>query len=390
MRRRAGNPSRSGAVSCTPEFGSHPRGETGFSSVNRPVRIHLGHHFYGAGNVGDDFMLAGFLGALASLAPDTTLTCCVPFPLAPLQQRFPAITWLPCDSPTRARCIADSDAWLGLGGSPFQHALSRWFLDHLLEESEHCRRAGKPMFYLGIGVQTAAEVASADVRVLVEQAAAIWTRDPGSAERLAAQASPSRIHAAADLAHLFFRAQPPPPAQPGRACVVANFDYATWPAQPAFLRAIETLSPSERVWLAQETRELPGAERALYATLPPSVQVRWKLVTPDVPGEPLGSVLGRWPSGEWLLTSRYHAALAGGWAGSKVIVIETNEKLRAAAAELGAAAVRPDADEPTIARALASATPARSGAAQAGQAFAACEQFVRAVRGARSALAGGS
>jgi hypothetical protein len=27
-------------------------------------RIHLGHHFYGAGNLGDDFMLAGFLAAL--------------------------------------------------------------------------------------------------------------------------------------------------------------------------------------------------------------------------------------------------------------------------------------------------------------------------------------
>ena len=25
------------------------------------MRIHLGHHFYGAGNLGDDFMLAGFL-----------------------------------------------------------------------------------------------------------------------------------------------------------------------------------------------------------------------------------------------------------------------------------------------------------------------------------------
>ena len=39
----------------------------------RPLRLHIGHHFFGAGNVGDDLMLAGFLvgitGAAAPLTP---------------------------------------------------------------------------------------------------------------------------------------------------------------------------------------------------------------------------------------------------------------------------------------------------------------------------------
>ena len=180
------------------------------------MRIHLGHHFYGAGNLGDDFMLAGFLAAMRTLAPQATFTCCVPFALDPLRRRFPAITWLPCDEPTRARCIAECAAWLGLGGSPFQSALSRWFVDHLLSEAALCARAHKPMYFLGVGVQTSAELADPDVQRICAQAAAIWTRDAASAERLAALPAPPPIASAADLAHLFFRETPPPAASAAR------------------------------------------------------------------------------------------------------------------------------------------------------------------------------
>lgn len=361
-----------------------------------PVRIHLGHHFYGAGNLGDDFMLAGFLGALAQLAPGPTLTCSVPFALEPLQRRFPEIEWLPYSADLRSRAIAACDVWLGLGGSPFQHAQSRWFVDHLLEEAALCAREGKPMYYLGIGIQSAEEAAADCVRQLCAQATAIWTRDPASAERLQTGVSKMRIESAADLAHGFFRRQPPPPAVPGRLCLVANFDYGGWPGQPACLAAIDELNPAERVWLAQETRELPGAERALHATLPESERSRWRLVAPDIPGAPLERVLAGWPSGEWLVTARYHAALAGAWAGSKVVVIGTNEKLRAAAREIGAPLLAPDADQRAVREALLAARPvAMEGGVRplAEKAFAACAGFVAAsgIRsGIRSALRGGT
>jgi len=341
------------------------------------VRIHLGHHFYGAGNLGDDFMLAGFLAAMRTLAPEATFTSCVPFPLDPLRRRFPEIDWQGYDEPNRKRCIQASDVWLGLGGSPFQSAQSRWFVDHLGEEAAICAQAGKPRFFLGVGVQDAAELVDPDIRRLCASAAGIWTRDTASAQRLLSLPHSPPVTAAADLAHVFFASRPPPAATPGRLTTVLNFDYGGWPGQHACLETLRALPATDRVWLAQESRELPGAERALYAALPDDEKSRWRLVQPDVPGAALPLVLAGWPSGAWLVSARYHAALAGAWAGSRLVVIATNEKLRAAAHELGAPSVAPDATAATFAHALISAAPLPLPHALAAQAHEACAAFLR-------------
>ena len=353
------------------------------------MRIHLGHHFYGAGNLGDDFMLAGFLAAMRTLAPRAKLTCCVPFALDPLHHRFPAIEWLPCSPTDRERAIAGCDAWLGLGGSPFQSDQSRWFVDHLTGEAESCARFGKPMFFLGIGLQRAGELALPAVRHLCAQARGIWTRDAASARLLAALPSPPRlVESAADLAHVFFRDHPPPRAVRGRLTLVANFDYGTWPGQSAVLAAAADLPLTECIWLAQETRELPGAERALHASLSREEQARWKLVVLDDASAPaLESVFSRWPSGEWLVTARYHAALAGAWAGSKIVVLATNDKLRGVAHELGCPSLAPVVtDARKIKSALQAAAPLAPPVHLAERALAACAAFVAAA-GPRSAVA---
>jgi polysaccharide pyruvyl transferase WcaK-like protein len=341
------------------------------------VRIHLGHHFYGAGNLGDDFMLAGFLAAMRALAPGATFACSVPFPLEPLQHRFPEIEWLPYEPAARLSSIRASDVWLGLGGSPFQSAQSRWFIDHLAAEADYCTKERKPMYFLGVGVQTTSELADPAVRNVCAHAAAIWTRDPASAERIQSLPSAPRVETGADLAHLFFRDHKPPAAMPGRLTVVPNFDFAAWPGQSDFLAAGRALPVADRVWLAQESRELPGGERVLFYKLPAEERARWRLVVPEIPGSPLPNALARWPSGEWLVTGRYHAAIAGAWSGAKIVVISTNEKLRAAARDFSATLITPDADEITTSHALRSASAATPPISLAERALAACAAFAR-------------
>ncbi len=290
-----------------------------------------------------------------------------------LARRFPEIRWLPYDEATRRAAIDACDVWLGLGGSPFQCAVSRWFVDHLETERHACAAEGKPMYFLGVGGQDPAAYALPEMRAVCLQAEKIWTRDATTADTLARELPAARVAAAADLSHLFFAANPPPAAAPGRLTAVLNFDYAGWPALSAALAALDAVPARERIWLAQESRPLPGAEQWLYGQLPAGAQARWRLQIADT-GEPaLPAVLARWPSGEWLLTSRYHATLAGAWAGSRIVVIATNDKLRAAARELGLTALSPDTNPTGFAPALRESEPPAHG------------QLVRAATAARQA-----
>lgn len=322
-------------------------------------------------------MLGGFLAALHAQAPGATCSCRVPFPLPPLRDRFPAVEWLPYEAGNLEPCLQRADAWVGLGGSPFQQAQSAWFLDHLTVESAACARLGKPMFYLGVGVQAAAEAREPAVQRLIAQAEGIWTRDPASAERLAGLAPRRPVVAASDLAHLWFRAHPPRPAVRGRLNLTPNFDFGPWPGRDALLAAVEALGVEDRVWLVQEDRELLGAERALYAALAPADRAKWRLLAPDVPGAPLTAALNRWSGAARTLSARYHAALLGAWAGSAVVVIATNEKLRGAAEVLRVPAIAPDAPQTAVLAAMGAAEtgprqPPVALAEQAAAAVAAC------------------
>ena len=322
-------------------------------------------------------MFGGFLEALQAHAPGATCSCRVPFPLPPLRDRFPGVEWLPYEAGNLEACLRRADAWIGLGGSPFQQAQSAWFLDHLTAEAAACARLGKPMFYLGVGVQAAAEAREPAVQRLIAQAEGIWTRDPASAERLAGLAPGRPVVAASDLAHRWFRAHPPRPAVPGRLNLTPNFDFGPWPGRDALLAAVEALGVEDRVWLVQEDRELPGAERALYAGLATAERARWRLLAPDVPGAPLTVALHRWSGAARTVSARYHAALLGAWAGSAVTVIATNEKLRGAAEVLRVPSIAPDATREAVLAALVAADararqPPVALAEQADAAVAAC------------------
>ncbi len=341
------------------------------------MKIHLGHHFFGAGNLGDDLMLAGFLTGMAEFLPAARFTCSIPFPPEPCRSRFPQITWLPYEEAARARAIAEADVWLGLGGSPFQSALSRWFVDHLGAETEFCRRHGKPMYFLGVGVQEAAELADDTVRTVCAGSRHIWTRDTASAERLLARHGFGGVTASADLSHLFLARCRPPAAKNGRICVVLNFDHRTWRGRDDALSGLEVLGARENVWLVQESRKLPGAELDLHASLDDRWQAYWKLTQPEKPGAPLESVIADWPSGEWLLTARYHSALLGAWAGSKIVVVGINEKLKSVAREICAPTVTEDSTSDEVIGALRVATINPAPLASMERARAACLDFVR-------------
>lgn len=330
--------------------------------------LHIGHHFYGAGNAGDDLMLGGFLSQLPA-GMNIELTCCVPFDRTPLTCRFPQVRWLPYDEASRKACVERCDAWLGLGGSPFQCAVSRWFIDHLEQERRLCQSARKPMFFLGIGCQDAAALECSELRATCLQAKRMWTRDTRSTERLRTAFPEAAVEPGSDLAHAWLELQTPGPCLPDTFAAALNFEFGTWPHLEGALASIQRAFKGRKLWISQERRVLPGAEKALYQSISSTFRAHWELIDVDPESgtasdlskatstPTLKEITDRWPVGERLLSSRFHSTLVGAWAGSKIVVVAINDKLRSVATELHLQSLDVQADPAHIEERFRNATP---------------------------------
>jgi len=325
--------------------------------TKRPIlkQIHIGHHFYGSGNLGDDWMLAGFLNHI----PESyQLSCCSPYDLRPLSLRFPRIHWMPYTEAYRKEAIANCDAWLGLGGSPFQHSVSSWFTDHLKSEAHWCKYDNKPMYFLGIGGQDEAAYRNTILKTVADQARHIWTRDESTYVAVKKLVKDNtRIDLASDLAHSFFETYSLQSIQSRTLATVLNFDYANWPNLNIAIQALNALPTDRKLWLIQESRVLPGAEQDLYKQLDNSLKSLWEIYLADIPGCSLKTLAEHWPSTEYLFTARFHSALASAWAGTKTVVINTNSKLESIALDLQVPLVGVNATPEMIIQAFSQAKP---------------------------------
>ena len=307
----------------------------------RPLRIHIGSHFFGSGNIGDDWMLAGFLRAAES--ESVQLTCATPLNLATQRLRFPQVTWLEYRPDLRRQAVQNCDVWLGLGDSPFQSDLGDWFVDHLVEETGFCESAGKPMDYLGVGVMNRDDLRNPKLERVLQRVRRIWTRESESAHLMGEIISPERVTAGADLSHLYFRSAGVPAIERGVVGITAGFEHSSAGLTETLSRLVDGLSEFQMRWLVQEVRDLPGSERDLFQKLPPKIRERLDVRIPGYDTDSIDGLIGSWGSPEFIVTSRFHAAIEGAWRGAKVLCIERSEKVRALAKQMGLASVSIDA-----------------------------------------------
>ena len=322
-----------------------------------PIKVHIGHHFYGSGNLGDDFMLAGFLSELNTCS--IQLSCCTPYASDALVTRFPQVQWMPYTPEVRQTAIKSCDVWLGLGGSPFQNSVSQWFIEHLALEAKLCAEAKKDMYYLGIGGQDPLAYQDPVIQGIFNQAKAIWVRDEYTYKALSdislTQSKPSKIHLGSDLAHLLFEKTPFSKCQPKRINVTLNFDTGSWDNLDSVIQSLAQLNLNEHNWLIQEVRSLPGSENWLFDKLSTSEKSNWTLKVSDSPQKPLSHVISNWPSAELTLTSRFHATLTAAWSGSKAVTFAINDKLRSVSEEFGFEALSPNSSPDQVLQALTQA-----------------------------------
>ncbi len=322
------------------------------------LKIHIGHDFFGAGNLGDDFTLAGFLSACSHFNRSVALTCCSSHPLASLRRRFPEVTWFAASYEERICRIRSCDLWLGLGDSPFQSVVGTAILDHIVDDLTICREWNKPAFFLGVGVNDQEALELPQTMEILRDAEHIWTRDHLSAQQLSRRAPENKVTEGADLSNLFLSRSclRLTSERPGLGFVIhvenpQQVDIGTigrvlleWPSDPL-------------LWLCQEVRRLPCSERSCYSQLDDLVRSRVSLVVPDYDHGSLAEFISHWRRVGTCLSTRYHGALVAAWSGSRVAIFPRSQKLFSLIQDLGCVCVSSLDSAEEIACALRTAKP---------------------------------
>jgi hypothetical protein len=301
------------------------------------MRVHIGHHFYGAGNMGDDLMLAGFLQALPANAVDLKFSCCSPFDIVSQRQRFPQIEWLPYSPEVRQTAIANSDCWLGLGDTPFQSDSGEWFIDHLADEALWCKQHQLPMWFLGVGVNNREVFDLPQTKFLLDCVEGIWSRDVISANCIADYFPLSKIRLGADLANIYLRHRAKNLNYIAREMSIGlclHFEDRAMFDIPMLEIAILNVPDRDFAWLIQEVRMLDFSEHCLYDMFSDQIKQRLEIREPHYAQASIEELLNIWGRPDVAVSSRYHAGLIQAWSGGRIALVARNQKLRGLAEQL--------------------------------------------------------
>ncbi len=341
------------------------------------MHIHLGHIFFGSGNFGDDLVVAGFLEGVRTI-PGLRLTCVSAFDTASQQRRFPQIEWYPNVQEHHDRLVQECDLWLGLGASVLQPENDHWLLPGHTASLTACRNLNKPVFFLGSGIDYRRDAKRPEIRLLLDTARAIWTREALSSQALEAMGY-RHGRTGADLSHLYLGSLPAPTIETGRTGFVCNFELSRQYTIEALAALIDaSATPS---WLVQEVRTLDGSELDILGRLPEAAKQRLDLRQPDYAEDDIPTMLASWGAPEQIFTTRFHGAIIGAWRGSRVVAFERQQKLRGIAQTLGIQSFTTLPDPAALARAFAEARPVPRAVleGQAALARQSCTEFLQAI-----------
>ncbi len=258
----------------------------------RPMNLFLAFDFYGAGNIGDDLMMAGLLAGLQEVSGGrpVRLVAHTPHDIASQRLRFPSVEWL--DSTELSRWMESREAgefaWVGAGGTPFQSMWGPWMTRSL---QAHAGRWGRftRRVMVNVGVEREAAGDAPTLAPIARGLDRISTRDEASMELLrdAFDVRSDRVMAGSDLAHLAGGARArsasegvlaiQEPEAPARDCAAPRFNLGLIPASYMLARhEVEAIGAFVRMaseqdaangdarpiaWIAQEVRSERGMER---------------------------------------------------------------------------------------------------------------------------------
>lgn len=323
------------------------------------LKIFVGFDFYGAGNIGDDLMVAGFL---AGFSPECELelTCGLPAErIASQKIRFPSVRWLSMTGAERAGHIRASQLWLGIGGTPFQASGGRWFLKRIVSDYDVAPDTKKWMIGVGCEAEVVQEIGLA--RRVASETDRIWTRDEPSRaillERLGAKAD--TVLSGSDLAHIALgKLFPNPTETSGSENNIGLIFYGERFAREE-LEEIKKFADglmkfAKVTFLANDIRNRHFEHKVysqMYDGFRSFLRPRPKWFAPDYLAQNIRCLVHHFEGYETVFSSRYHGLLAAAWAGCRVVAVERSSKVGFLARELGI----PNVSGPITERALSGA-----------------------------------
>ena len=303
----------------------------------------LGFDFYGAGNIGDDLMLKGFLDTFGRHC-NGRFVCALPEDRITSQKlRFNQVDWLSVNEEQRGELASSCDCWLGVGGTPFQFSGGPWLLKRIGRDFHDLPDTKKWMIGVGCEEEVLKEETSA--KRITSEIEHIWTRDEkGRSLLVDSLGTPSeRVTSGGDLAHIALKNifSPREPQSEGEETVgivyyAENFTYNNEIALKKFVRRI--LNDRKVVFLANDVRVQKGFETAVYKKLFGGVRgligLRPSLISPNYDTLDISSLVGHYSKIDTVMASRYHAILTAAWAGCRVVALDRSSKIRNLAIEL--------------------------------------------------------
>lgn len=300
----------------------------------------LAFNFYGAGNIGDDLMLAGFLSVLE---PGTTVVGTIPRDIASQEQRFPQVAW----NRGGVVVVEPRTVLVGVGDTPFQTTSGTWFLENLEALARRARNVRVPFVMVGVGAEAEIHGTADRFARVLESLDHVWTRDDFTTRVLkeVAGCDPSRVSTGADLANIelkrIFPDVPKPLSQRKHDLALCFFGESAAANDMRALRSLlYTMADAGRqsVFIANEARRNKPFEHWVYRRMfraNPLRRPRVPFFVPDYAHASVPALVRHFEDYATVMSSRYHGLLAAAWAGCRVVALARSSKTSALCEVLG-------------------------------------------------------
>jgi hypothetical protein len=308
------------------------------------MKVFLGFDFYGAGNVGDDLMLAGFLDVASEYLP-AQFICIIPYNVISQQLRFPMVQWMSASKAVRNEIISTCDAWVGVGDTPFQLIGGKCYINKFVQEIKLIK--GLKNYLIGVGAEHNFINEREIINIFLNSIRHVWTRDDTTANILIndLEYSQGKVTIGSDLANIILQSifseivnsNINRPYKLGVSFYVEKLCNNDIAQLKKFL--VNFSKEGSVLFFANETRKYKYFEHGIYNKMFGGLKSLLKkpfveYYAPDYNSVNIKGLVGHFKDIEVVMSSRYHVLLAAAWAGCKITALSRSSKIDTLTREL--------------------------------------------------------